>query len=170
MAQCDTEVTQRSKRCVTIRKLPAMVLSNNANPFGKKTLRDSQVREHYVCVWDGWGGDWCKVQWRPPFGRCSVLAWGDRTGDEYNELRPFWAMVMFCSAFWMYLLSWMWLWKQDAIWIYLVTCSKMNVRCVVTVPFPVTVQVIYLKCFSIMLWWWCASSLSSNCCNKQNQE
>lgn len=58
-----------------------------------------------------------EVQWRPPFGTCSVLAWG----DEYNELRPFCAMLMLCSAFWMYLLSWILLWKQDATWIQLVT-------------------------------------------------
>lgn len=79
-----------------------------------KRLHDPQVKHSYSCKWEVYS-DWCKVQWRPPFGRCSVLTWGDRTGDEYNEIRPFCAMLMFCSAFWMCLLSWTWLWKQDAI-------------------------------------------------------
>ena len=85
----------------------------------RKNVRDSTAcvtqRFSSTCVTRIWMVS--EVEWRTPFGRSSVLAWG----DEYNELRPFCAMLMLCSAFWMNLLSWTVLWKQDVIGMQLVT-------------------------------------------------
>ena len=97
-ASARTEKTLRDKFQEIISKLELLW----------RKLTGEFCAKNSTCGTNRWmSEEWSAVKWRPPFGRCSVLAWG----DEYNELRPFCAMLMFCSALWMYLLSWTLLWK-----------------------------------------------------------